>query len=385
MKYIKLLSISICALIYGTGCYYYPPRTTHKVDADTLEDQDIKILVEQLPASSRLVGTGSGFVVTDDGYLLTNHHVVKDGNRFLIKAENGCYNAKLVKINKKDDLALLKVDGSFTALHIANSKNGRLGQEVFTVGFPNISLQGLSPKLTKGSISSTTGMHDDPRFFQISVPIQPGNSGGALCDQHGNVAGVITAVLVSSSPTVNFQNVNYAIKSSVALEFLSKSPANSMVKSASNDFKAEADSLGVIAKVQKATVLILVYETPEGGMDQNEDSQALDALENWLGLIDSENLADAWRLTSPHFQTATAKEDFVDKMEIARRSFGKIVSRQLLNKKMRYGKMAGDPAMGNRMVAQFKSSCENAPNTIETIFMSQEKDGQWLVSNYNIQ
>tara|TARA_B100001971_G_C18251778_1_gene578838 strand:+ start:1709 stop:2863 length:1155 start_codon:yes stop_codon:yes gene_type:complete len=383
MKYIKLLPISICALIYGAGCYYYPPSTIHEADIDALENQDIKVLVEQLPASSQLVGTGSGFVVTDDGYLLTNHHVVKDGNRFLIKAENGCYDAKLVKINEKDDLALLKVDGSFDALPIMDSEKSRLGQEVYTVGFPNISLQGLSPKLTKGSISSTTGMHDDPRFFQVSVPVQPGNSGGALCNEQGNVVGVITAVLVSSSPVVNFQNVNYAVKSSVALEFLSGSPASSKILSASNDPETKPD-IGAIVQSQEAAVLILVYQTPEGSMDPSEDSLALDALENWLVLIDGGDLADAWRLTSAHFQASTTKEDFIDKMKNIRRVFGKSVSRQLLNKKNSHGNMSGDFIAGNRMVAQFNSSCENAPKTFETIILNQEKDGQWLVSNYNI-
>ena len=63
------------------------------------------------------------------------------------------------------------------------------------MGFPNIGLLGFAPKLAKGEIASLSGASDDPRYFQISVPVQPGNSGGALVDERGNVVGVVSAKL----------------------------------------------------------------------------------------------------------------------------------------------------------------------------------------------
>jgi serine protease Do len=74
-----------------------------------------------------------------------------------------------------------------------------LGNAVATVGFPNIGMQGFAPKLAKGKIASLSGAADDPRYFQISVPVQPGNSGGALVDEHGNVVGVVSAKLDASA------------------------------------------------------------------------------------------------------------------------------------------------------------------------------------------
>ncbi len=71
----------------------------------------------------------------------------------------------------------------------------KLGGTVATVGFPNIGLQEFAPKLAKGEIASLSGAQDDPRYFQISVPVQPGNSGGALVDELGNMVGVVSAKL----------------------------------------------------------------------------------------------------------------------------------------------------------------------------------------------
>ena len=65
------------------------------------------------------------------------------------------------------------------------------------MGFPNIGLQGFAPKLAKGEIASLSGAGDDARYFQISVPVQPGNSGGALVDERGNVVGVVSAKVLA--------------------------------------------------------------------------------------------------------------------------------------------------------------------------------------------
>jgi serine protease Do len=80
----------------------------------------------------------------------------------------------------------------------------KLGGTVATVGFPDIGLQGFSPKLAKGEIASLSGAADDARYFQISVPVQPGNSGGVLVDEHGNVVGVVSAKLDASVARFQF-------------------------------------------------------------------------------------------------------------------------------------------------------------------------------------
>ena len=97
----------------------------------------------------------------------------------------------MVQVDTANDLALLKAVGRFGRLPVASSRSVALGSTVATVGFPHPGLQGFSPKLAEGETASLSGASDDPRYFQISVPVPPGNSGGALVGGHGNVVGKI--------------------------------------------------------------------------------------------------------------------------------------------------------------------------------------------------
>ena len=136
-----------------------------------------------------------------------------------------------------------------------------LGGTVATVGFPDIGLQGFAPKLAKGEIASLSGAADDPRYFQISVPCQPGNSGGALVDDRGNVIGIVSAKLDASAALAASgalpENVNYAVKSSLLLSFLESVPdvAAKLKEPITVDRKFE----DVVKSAQNAAVLVLVY------------------------------------------------------------------------------------------------------------------------------
>jgi hypothetical protein len=119
---------------------------------------------------------------------------------------------------------LLKVNAAFPVLSITNSESVSKGQRVLAVGYPQISIQGNESKVTDGIISSFSGVQNDDNWFQISVPIQGGNSGGPLITESGGVVGVVVAtanVARFFKMTGNLpQNVNYAIKSKVLLDFL---------------------------------------------------------------------------------------------------------------------------------------------------------------------
>jgi S1-C subfamily serine protease len=173
--------------------------------------------------------SGSGFFVTEDGFFLTNHHVVRDATRIILRTDAGNFPAQLVAADKANDVALLKVEGVFKPLPLAASRDVKLGDTVFTIGFPNVQMQGTSPKLTDGKISSLVGLEDDPRFFQVNVAIQPGNSGGALINERGNVIGIITQRMTESVAYQKTgalpQAVNFAVKSAYALALLDSQPA----------------------------------------------------------------------------------------------------------------------------------------------------------------
>jgi S1-C subfamily serine protease len=205
--------------------------------------------------------TGTAFFITDDGYLISNYHVVKDATKVRLLTSAGLIEAKVVQVDAANDLALLKADGRFASLPIAASRTVNLGGTVATVGFPNIGMQGFSPKLAKGEIASLSGAGDDPRYFQISVPVQPGNSGGALVDERGNVIGIVSAKLSARAALAETgalpENVNYAVKSSFLLGFLESVPAVSAKLKA--PMVADRKFEDVVKSAQDAAVLVLVY------------------------------------------------------------------------------------------------------------------------------
>lgn len=205
--------------------------------------------------------TGTGFFITENGFLITNRHVVDGVGDVRLATNAGLISAKVVKIDRANDLALLKAEGKFSALPITASRSVKLGAPVATVGFPNINIQGFSPKLSKGEVASLSGATDDPRYFQISVPLQPGNSGGALVDERGNVVGVVSAKLDAATALATSgalpENVNYAIKSSFLLGFLESVPdtASKMKEANIKDEPFES----VVTSIERASVLVLVY------------------------------------------------------------------------------------------------------------------------------
>ena len=94
--------------------------------------------------------SGTGFFITDDGYLISNNHVVKDATKVRLLTSAGTIDAKVVQVDAANDLALLKADGKFSPLPISSSRSAQFGGTVATVGFPDIGLQGSRPSWPRG-------------------------------------------------------------------------------------------------------------------------------------------------------------------------------------------------------------------------------------------
>lgn len=205
--------------------------------------------------------SGSGFLITSQGHIITNHHVAPPGTKIQVITRFGALSATVLKTDESNDLSLLKVDGTFVPMALSTSSKVRLGATVATIGFPNTEMQGFSPKLTKGEISSLSGLRDDPKYFQISAAVQPGNSGGPLFDSFGNVVGVVTAKInqkaaIAKTGTIA-ENVNYAVKSSHLLAFLESTPEvfSLLPQPATRTLGFE----DVVAEAEISAVLILAY------------------------------------------------------------------------------------------------------------------------------
>ena len=192
-------------------------------------DADGPANVPNPEVASNQASSGSSFLITQNGFLATSHHVIAGHKAVEVEHLGKTYNAEVVHSDASSDLALLKISGNFTPLPVVNSESVTLGESVSTIGFPNSTILGKSAKYSTGEVSGLSGVLDSPRDFQVSLPIQPGNSGGPLLDKHGNVVGVIAAKLdasVALSVTGTLpENVNFAVKSAHLLAFLESYPS----------------------------------------------------------------------------------------------------------------------------------------------------------------
>jgi len=165
-------------------------------------------------------GSGTGFYVNNEGFIATNYHVIQDATDIVVLCkQNGMnqkYKATVFHTDKINDLAVIKItDKNFVPLpalpYQIASETIAVGNEVFSLGFPLADIMGESVKFTDGKISSLTGINEDVTKYQVTAPIQNGNSGGPLFDNSGNVVGIIESRL--NKDKYNSENVNYAVKS----------------------------------------------------------------------------------------------------------------------------------------------------------------------------
>ena len=210
-----------------------------------------------LPALA--LSSGTGFFVSNEGHILTNAHVIDGVNELLVGQPKGLtYRARVLQVDKVNDLALIQINASSRPLHVRGVNGVEKGSKVYTLGFPNPSLQGTEAKYTEGVISSFSGLGNASNVMQVTVPIQPGNSGGPLFDDRGNVIGVIVAKLDALAVLKNQEylpeNVSYAVKSDHALPLL---------RGIAPTRRGTPRSVNQVSEVESSVVLILGLSAEE--------------------------------------------------------------------------------------------------------------------------
>lgn len=184
--------------------------------------------VEDMEQYQRAEWFGTGFAIAD-GYVVTNNHVTKGAKTIRVKGINGdmekSYKGYVLTSDKEHDLSVIKiVDSDFESFGKIPYTIGKaavdVGDDIFVLGYPLTSSMGKEVKLTDGIISSSTGYKGDEAMYQISAPIQPGNSGGPLFNEDGDVVGVVCAKHAEA------ENANYAIKISYLYSMLDASGCN---------------------------------------------------------------------------------------------------------------------------------------------------------------
>tara|TARA_Y100000588_G_C14257682_1_gene926249 strand:- start:1162 stop:2649 length:1488 start_codon:yes stop_codon:yes gene_type:complete len=206
--------------------------------------------------------TGTGFFISTEGHLLTSHHLIAQGRRIEVRIKTGNYSAELIKTDPANDIALLKIKAQTTPLYLNSQKRPEIGQSVFTIGFPNRRNLGAASTYTAGKVSSLFGLKNDPRLLQLSAPIQPGNLGGALVDEHGTTIGIINFSMEYRKPNKLAENLNlnikHALKATHIKQFLATVPLVQACLPRSNTPAASYSA--AIELTQRATAFILVYD-----------------------------------------------------------------------------------------------------------------------------
>lgn len=207
-------------------------------------DKDAGAVKENAPTAGGTV-TGTGFAISADGYVATAAHVVKGASSILVTLPGGPVRGLVVAESSSADMAVLKVErNNLKPLRLVSASSARIGAGVFCVGFPLVGQLGTNAKLSKGTLNSLTGLADDPDFIQMSIPIQPGNSGGPVCNNLGEVLAVVsktTSTIAAAQGKAGAipQNVNFASKVDRLISLAATVPGLKLPQSISLALSAE--------------------------------------------------------------------------------------------------------------------------------------------------
>ncbi|OYQ67227.1 hypothetical protein B9G53_02420 [Pseudanabaena sp. SR411] len=220
--------------------------------------------------------TGSGSIITPEGLVITNEHVIRDAKNGLVKiinTEGKTYNGQVLTVDRKNDLALVRINSSdrFPTLVFADRENILVGQKVFAIGSPF----GLSGTLTTGILSRVATNGD----LQTDARLNPGNSGGPLLNSRGEMIGVNKAIL--SPDGRSNSGIGFATSAPIAKEFLTRSAAiikpNTVASLPSSQTKtapalSPQTTAPAIASAQTAPQTARLTERPQLGVILNPAS-----------------------------------------------------------------------------------------------------------------
>ena len=255
----------------GAGDFSVTAKKTNAPAKPTVPFRQAKAAAETAtePARpARLVDvSGTGFLISTEGQVVTNNHVIKDcvgdvqGN-FVGQAPT---KLRVVATDEINDLALLQAKGgkkTFKEPAMMREMPVRSGDAIVAIGFPYHGLLTSDFTVTTGIVSSLSGILNDTRFLQISAPVQPGNSGGPLLDMSGHVVGVVSAKLNAlkfAKATGDIpENINFAIKTGTLRDFLDNSAVPYDTELTETELKA-AD----IASAARAYIMLITCTANE--------------------------------------------------------------------------------------------------------------------------
>jgi hypothetical protein len=319
--------------------------------------------------------SGTGFVVSRQGHILTNHHVVEGCISVRATVEGIQKELAVIGTDPRNDLAVLKLPGAMpSTAHFREGRNIRAGDSVVLVGFPLHGVLASEANITTGTVSALAGLGNDTRFLQMTAPAQPGNSGGPVFDQSGQIVGVVVSKLdalkVAKVTGDIPQNINFAINGAVAKAFLDSHGVG--YETAASGRKLESAEIGAAAK--QFTFLLECYSEKIGA-----EHRALEAerrsLEAERRALDDERraLAEARRTDQEARERALRldQEERVRKAQVAAEQ--QLLQRQ---KELAEAQAASERVIRFHQEESEREARENAQSQMEVERLAQETAGQ---------
>lgn len=213
--------ILIILLTFAASWYFISNDKNKLVSASKKSIESVVTISSSnnLPNLREKSGIGSGVIFSEDGYVVTNLHILS-GNNINVRLNNGKnYQATIIGIDKNTDIAVLKITSNdkLNAINIADSENLRIGDRVLAIGNP----YGIGISVSNGIISATGRDYGNPylQLIQTDAAINPGNSGGALINENGNLVGINSKIF---SKTGAYQGIGFAIPSNLIVQIASE-------------------------------------------------------------------------------------------------------------------------------------------------------------------
>ncbi len=262
--------LSSLATLYSTGYFTTIRRTNSDYSALKREINNVKRNVNAHHTAIRNINKetnvpqdplqfgATGFMLTKDGYAVTNFHVVSGADSIHLQNNKGdSFKASIIYVDPEKDLAILHIsDSSFSAQaenipYTFKKQNMDLGEGIFTIGYPRD-----EAVYGEGYLSSSTGYSGDTTAYQISIPVNPGNSGGPVLDKNGNIIGII------SGKQKGLDGAAFAIKTKALVETLNRIPEESLkgnIKLNNKNSLSNLPRTEQIKKLQDFIYMVKVY------------------------------------------------------------------------------------------------------------------------------
>ena len=234
---------------HGLGTYIFVDGTRKIGLWESGEFQGPEVVENVNPDETREVASGTGFYVSEDGHIITNHHVIDGCMDIKVQSQGELIPTIRLAEDKQNDLALLKVSQEPHYVFALSNDSPYPLQEIVVAGFPFGDRYSSTLKFTKGIVSSLAGLGDNYSEIQIDAALQQGNSGGPIIDEYGNVVAVAVAKLDAKYMFENFgiipENTNFGVKASAVRNLLEANRVN--LKASSNELISKRDLSSIAA------------------------------------------------------------------------------------------------------------------------------------------